>query len=112
MVDTMNAMILIYITCHDSDEAVKIGTYLLRKRLIACYNIIDNMTSGYWWPPGAGQIETAHETILIVKTLQRKFDLIERSVERIHSSDTPCLIAIPAVRVAKKYLAWIEGEVK
>lgn len=108
----MNAMILIYITCRDADEAQKIGTHLLEKRLSACYNVIDHMMSGYWWPPGAGEIETAYETILIVKTLESKFDLIEKEVMSVHASDTPCLIAIPTGRVAKKYLAWIEGEVK
>ena len=42
---------------------------------------------------------------------QEKFDEIEKEVLKLHSSDTPCLIAIPATNVAKKYFDWIKGEI-
>ena len=107
----MTSMILIYITCNDKDEAKKIGTHLLKKRLCACFNIIDGMKATYWWPPKSDKIEESNETILIVKTLENKFDAIEQEVLRLHSSDTPCLIAIPTVNVAKKYFEWIKEEI-
>lgn len=105
-------MILIYITCQDEKEARKVGMHLLNKRLSACFNIINGMKSAYWWPPNADKIEEANETILIVKTLENKFEEIEKEVLTVHSSDTPCLIAIPTVNVAKKYYKWIKGEIK
>ncbi len=76
-----------------------------------CINIIDGMKSAYWWPPKSGKIEEASETILLVKTLQKKFDEIEKEVKKLHSSDTPCLIAIPTTKIAKKYYDWIKGEI-
>ncbi len=105
-------MILIYITCRDSKEAHAIGTHLLKKRLSACYNVIDGMQSAYWWPPKQGKIEEAAETILLVKTVESKFDEIESQVVKLHSSDTPCLIAIPTVKVASKYWKWIREEME
>ena len=107
----MSDLILIYITCNDEAEARKIGTHLLKKRLSGCINIINGMNSVYWWPPKAGQLEEGKETILIVKTIRSKFDEIEKEVIGIHSSDTPCLIAIPTVAVAQKYADWIKGEI-
>lgn len=104
-------MILIYITCDNEEEAKKIGTHLLKKRLSACFNIIDGMKATYWWPPKSNMVEESNETILIVKTLENKFDAIEKEVLKLHSSDTPCLIAIPTVNVAKKYFEWIKGEI-
>lgn len=107
----MTDMILIYITCESVDQAKKIGTHLLKKRLCGCFNIIDGMKAVYWWPPKSGKIEEASETILLVKTLQKKFDEIEKEVLKLHASDTPCLIAIPVVNVSKKYYEWIKGEI-
>lgn len=109
---TKDNMIIIYITCGNTEEARKIGKHLLDKRLCACINIINGMESLYFWPPKSGILEKAHETILLVKTLEEKFDAIEKEVISIHPSDTPCLIAIPTARVADKYLAWIQGEVE
>ena len=108
----MTDMILIYITCNNEEEANKIGNHLLKKRLGACFNIINGMKSTYWWPPKSNKIEESNETILIVKTLENKFDEVEKEVLKIHSSDTPCLIAIPTVNVAKKYFEWIKGEIR
>jgi len=104
-------MILIYITCDNEDEAKKIGAHLLKKRLCACFNIINGMKAMYWWPPKSDKLEESNETILIVKTLKYKFDVIEKEVLAVHASDTPCLIAIPTVSVAKKYYEWIKGEI-
>ncbi len=105
-------MILVYITCKDSDEAKKIGTHLLDKRLCGCINIIPGMNSVYFWPPKTGKFEEGHETILIVKTLGKKFSDVERQVKAVHSSDTPCILAIPVANVSKKYYEWIKGEIK
>lgn len=107
----MTDMILIYITCDNEEEAKKIGMHLLKKRLSACFNIVNNMKATYWWPPKSDKIEESNESILIVKTVENKFDEVEKEVLQIHSSDTPCLIAVPAVKVASKYYQWIKGEI-
>jgi periplasmic divalent cation tolerance protein len=107
----MTDMILIYVTCKDKQEAEKIGKHLLEKRLCACINIIEGMKSIYFWPPKSGKFEEANEVILVVKTVQDKFDSIEQEVLAIHSYTTPCLIGIPTTNVAKSYYAWIKGEV-
>jgi periplasmic divalent cation tolerance protein len=107
----MEKMIVIYITCNSSEEAEKIGKLLMKKRLAPCYNIISNMKSACFWPPKTGKIEEINGIILLVKTLEEKFDAIEKEVESIHSDDVPCIFALPVTRVSKKYLAWLEKEI-
>jgi periplasmic divalent cation tolerance protein len=108
----MTDMILIYITCDSVAQAEKIGKHLLKKRLCGCINIIEGMHAIYFWPPKQNKLEESNETILLVKTLADKFDVIEREVIKLHSADTPCLIALPITNVAKKYYKWIKGEIK
>ena len=107
----MTDFIMIYVTCDDREQAQKIGDHLLGKHLAGCINIIGGMHAKYFWPPKQEKYEEGDETILIVKTLADKFDEIEQEVIKLHSADTPCLIAIPTVAVAKKYYDWIKGEV-
>jgi uncharacterized protein involved in tolerance to divalent cations len=70
------------------------------------------MKSACFWPPKTGEIETAHGAVLLVKTLDDKFDVIEKEVESIHSDDVPCIFALPVTKVSKKYLAWLTEEIK
>ncbi|OGG11644.1 hypothetical protein A2Z00_01150 [Candidatus Gottesmanbacteria bacterium RBG_13_45_10] len=108
----MTDMIIMYITCESAAEATKIGTHLLQKRLCGCINIYEGMRSLYFWPPKTGKLEKANETVLLVKTISSKFDAIEKEVMKLHSSDTPCMIAIPAAKVSKEYYDWIKEEIR
>lgn len=105
-------MIVVYITCNSNDEAETIGKRLMEKRLAPCYNIIPNMKSACFWPPKTGKIEEVNGIILLVKTLEVKFDAIEIEIERLHSDSVPCIFALPVTRVSKKYLAWLNEEIK
>lgn len=106
----MNDMLLVYITCKSNREAETIGRVLLRKRLVACINIIDGMHSAYFWPPGKDRIEEARETILLCKTIASKWKSVEREVLILHSYDTPDIMALPVPYVSKKYADWLLGE--
>ncbi|OGG04132.1 hypothetical protein A2Z33_03135 [Candidatus Gottesmanbacteria bacterium RBG_16_52_11] len=103
---------LTYITCKDESEAMRIGTELLRRRLCGCINIIPAMTSVYFWPPESDAIEEAHETVLIAKTIPERYPELEQTVLKIHSYDTPCVMAIPVSQVADKYYRWLMKEME
>ncbi len=100
-------MILAYIPCTDKAEATKIGRHLLKKRLAGCINIFPSITSMYHWK---GKIESSKEVLLIAKTTQKKYMELEREVIKIHSYDTPCVLAIPVDRIADKYHKWLISE--
>lgn len=99
-------MILIYITCKNKAEAKKIGLALIKRRLTACCNIFP-IASIYWWK---GKVIKDKEAILIVKTLKRNFQEIEREVKKLHSYTVPCILEIPVRKANRKYLSWLKKE--
>lgn len=106
----MSDLILIYITCGSVEEAREIGRHLLERRVCGCVNIFPEMQPMYWWPPKANIIEEQPEVVLIVKTLEKYFPKVETEVRKFHSSETPCLIAMPVIAVNDDYYQWIKGE--
>lgn len=108
----MENPILVYIDCRDKEEAEDIARQLLEKRLVACVNITSSpVKSFYFWPPGKNYIEDANEILLLAKTFENKWNAIEKLVGKIHSYDTPGILAIPLTRVSKKYLSWMKKEI-
>lgn len=91
----MSPLILIYITCQSKDQAKDIGTALLKKRLCGCINIIPGMESTYFWPPKTDQFESNTEVILIVKTIEEKYEAVESLVKTLHTYENPCILSIP-----------------
>lgn len=106
----MTEMILVYITCESVKQARSIGKVILQQRLGACVNIFKEEESSYLWPAKSGKIESAHEVVLLVKTLQNKFVSIEKLVTELHTYEVPCIIALPVTAVAKDYYSWLVGE--
>jgi len=100
-------MTLIYITCKDEEEAVKISKHLLEKRLIACSNM-HPIRSMYWWQD---KIQDAKEVVIIAKTKNKNYEKIKTEVSNIHSYDIPCILKIDA-QANEKYDKWVNEEVK
>ena len=98
-------MTLVYITCRDEKEAVKISKYLLEKRLIACSNI-HPIRSLYWWK---GKIQDEKEYAIIAKTIDKNYNKIKKEVSKIHSYDVPCILKIDA-EANESYEQWVKKE--
>ena len=101
-------MVIIYITTSNEDEAIKIGSHIVKTRLAACSNIIKDMKSIYWWE---NKLESDEEAILILKTMEEKVDEIIAKVKEIHSYDNPCIFALPVIKASDSYLEWLEDEI-
>ena len=106
----MTDLLMVYITCDSVDQAKQIGRHLLEKRVAACINIYPNMMPMFFWPPKSGKIDESNEVMLIAKTVERKYSELENEITKIHTYDTPCVIALPVAHVNKKYYDWLVGE--
>ncbi|MFH1996589.1 MAG: divalent-cation tolerance protein CutA [Candidatus Omnitrophota bacterium] len=95
----------IFVTCSSAKEAKLLARTLLEERLIACANIVPTIDSHYRWK---GTIESAKESLLILKTKRSLFRKVERVILRNHSYETPEIIALPIVAGSRGYLSWIE----
>jgi periplasmic divalent cation tolerance protein len=100
--------IVIFITCNDAEEAQNIAELLLEQRLAACVNIVPDVNSSFWWE---GKLETARESLLIIKTSTKKLPEIILSVKTVHTNTVPEIIALPIVGGNQDYLDWIDNEV-
>ena len=97
---------LIMVTASSREEAEKIATTLLERKLIACANILGPVSSRFWWQ---GKIDSAEEYMIFMKTKQELFDQIVDNVKQLHSYEVPEIIALPIVEGAKPYLEWINS---
>ena len=100
-------MTLIYITCKDEKEAVKISKHLLEKRLIACSNIFP-VRSIYFWNR---KMQNHKESVILAKTTEKNYERIKKEVKKIHSYDVPCILKIDA-EADESYDEWVKKELR
>jgi len=99
----------IYITAGSVKEARTIGNKLVSDRLAACVNIIDNVSSMYWWE---GEIQDDKEVILIAKTKESLVPELVEKVRSMHSYSCPCIVSLPILNGNKAFLDWVVEETK
>ena len=100
-------MTLIYITCKDEKEAVKISKHLLNKRLIACSNM-HPIRSMYRWN---NKMQDEREFVILAKTKEKNYKKIKEEVSKLHSYDIPCILKIDA-EANESYQKCVNKEVK
>jgi len=106
----MTDKIVVMVTCRSQAEAKKIARAVVEARLAACANVMGGpVESIYRWK---GKIETAKEVLLLIKSTRRRFSALEREIRRLHSYDTPEIIALPIAEGSKSYLQWIGESVR
>lgn len=96
---------LVITTCPDAPLAETIARALVGERLAACVNVLPPMQSVYRW---RGQIESATEQLLIVKTRVADYGAVQQRIGELHTYELPEVIAVPIVNGLPAYLAWLE----
>ena len=94
---------LIMVTASSREEAEKIATALLERKLIACANILGPVSSRFWWQ---GKIDSAEEYMIFMKTKRELFEQVADNVKQLHSYEVPEIIALSIVEGSKPYLEW------
>jgi periplasmic divalent cation tolerance protein len=97
---------VVIVTCPEG-SAEGIAKEVLKLRLAACVNILGSVRSRYRWK---GKLESAEESLLLIKTRAELFDKLERTVKRVHPYETPEIVGLSVERGSNAYLDWIEKE--
>ncbi len=98
--------LIVFVTASNREEAVKIVRVLLEERLIACGNIVDSVSSLFWWE---GEIEEEKEVLVIMKSREKLFKKLSKRVTELHSYDVPEILALPIVDGSSSYLEWLKS---
>jgi periplasmic divalent cation tolerance protein len=92
-------------TAGSEQEAHKIAHILVKRRLAACVNIVPQVQSIYRWK---GEIESAQEWLLLIKTRADKFPGVRDAIVELHSYEVPECIVVAIEDGSPPYLQWLE----
>jgi len=98
--------VVVLITTTSQEEARNIAQLLVSQKKAACVNIIPAVDSLFWWK---GKLESARESLLVVKTKTSLFLEIVEMVKRVHSYEVPEIIALPIIASNQDYLDWLDA---
>lgn len=85
--------------------ATKIAETLLQQKLVACVNIINNVSSMYHWQ---GKIVTDTEWLLVMKTDKLRVERLQAAVLAIHNYEIPEFITLNIEQGHSEYFKWID----
>jgi periplasmic divalent cation tolerance protein len=92
-------------TAGSEQEAHRIAHTLVKRRLAACVNILPQVQSIYRWK---GEIESAQEWLLLIKTRADKFPAVRDAIGELHSYEVPECIVLEIEDGSLPYLQWLE----
>lgn len=95
---------IVLTTCPDAKTAETIARSLVADGLAACVNILAPVRSIYTWK---GQVETAEEYLLLVKSQRPQYEAIEDRIRALHPYELPEIVAVPIATGLAGYLAWL-----
>ena len=100
-------VVLVYSTFPDDTAARRLGGELVRRRYVACVNLIPGMRSIYRW---RGEIAEDDEVVMIAKTRAGRAAEVVRAITEGHPYETPAVMVLPTVGGSSDYIGWILQE--
>ncbi|MEM4335665.1 MAG: divalent-cation tolerance protein CutA [Candidatus Anstonellales archaeon] len=100
-------MIVLYVPFPSKKEAVKSAKHLLRKKLIACANIL-SCDSIYEWKK---KKKATREYIVLFKTTEKNENKLRKEIEKTHSYEVPAIIKFNCYANAS-FEEWLRKQTK
>lgn len=100
---------IVLTTAANREEADRLGRTLVEERLAACATLIPGIESIYRWE---GEVETAHEVLLLLKTHTDQVPALEARLHAIHSYQTPEFLVLRVEAGSQSYLDWMRGSLR
>ena len=86
MTDSTPQARIVLATAANPEEATRLARTLVEERLAACATLVPAVQSIYRWQ---GQVESAAETLLVLKTGPEQLAALEARLHQLHSYQTP-----------------------
>ena len=103
------ALVTVYATFADREEAQRIARIAVEERLAACANILGACRSIYRWQ---GKIEEADEVAALFKTGSDTASALIERIAQLHSYDVPAAVAWPVAQASPAFADWVRGETR
>lgn len=100
-------VILVLTQMPDRAAAEDLARALVENRLAACVSIGAAVDSLYHW---RGEIETAREVPLVIKTRAVRYPEVEAAIRARHPYELPEILAVPSTSGFDPYLRWVVDE--
>ena len=100
---------IVLTTAATPEEASRLGRTLVEERLAACATLIPAVQSIYHWQ---GQVESATETLLLLKTGPDQLPALEARLHELHSYQTPEFLVLRIETGSQAYLDWINTNLR
>jgi periplasmic divalent cation tolerance protein len=97
---------IVLTTTANREEADRLGRTLVEERLAACATLIPAVESIYHWQ---GEIESATETLLLLKTGPEQLAALESRLRELHSYQTPEFLVLRVESGSQPYLDWLHA---
>jgi periplasmic divalent cation tolerance protein len=95
---------IVLTTTANADEAARLGRILVEERLAACATSITGAQSIYRWQ---GHVESANETLLLLKTAVNQVAALEARLHELHSYQTPEFLVVNVESASPAYTEWL-----
>ena len=102
-----DAALLVLTQMPDQASAHALARALVEERLAACVSVGAPVDSLYHW---RGEIETAREITVTIKTRSRHWPAVEAAIVARHPYELPEILAVPIQHGLDRYLDWIRTE--
>jgi periplasmic divalent cation tolerance protein len=99
----MSDLVLVLTTMPDDHRAGELARTLIDERLAACVNVSNPIVSTYQWK---GQVETATERQVVVKTVRARLPELEARLRALHPYELPEFLILDA-EGSQAYARWI-----
>lgn len=104
----MSEYVQVLTTVGSEEEAERIASLLVERRLAACVQVTGPIHSHYRW---RGKVESEREWQCLAKTEAALYDEVEAAIRETHSYEEPEIVAIPVLAGSAGYLDWISDNV-
>ena len=103
------AIVSVYATFGNDEEARRIGRLAVEEKLAACVNILGPCHSIYCWQ---GKVEEAGEVAALFKTGADRAEALIARIAVLHGYDVPAAMVWPIAAALDGYRDWVLAETR
>lgn len=104
----MSGEIVAFVSCPPG-KGEELANSLVEEGLAACVNVLPAVRSFYKWQ---GKLEKDTEELLVIKTGDWLFSILEKRVKELHPYEVPEIICMPIVEGSAPYLEWLRSNLR